>query len=494
MVTWTLPCVLIWTVPFLIVLQTHFAIHCTARHYNILLHMQHTATHCNTLQHTATHCNTLQHMATLCVSTLLCVLICKSRTQGITTQDRDTSHRNTASQASSSCRNCGLAGSFPRPNPRRYGLMSPPPPTPTIRQPHAFIFPILHHHTQHPEILHYLNSHALRYSPYAPEQTHGKLSRDLQICPYFQILILHPRILILYPRFSRSFEIVFGELVDILKCACVCVCACVRVCVCMRVCILQDMFGNMNLGAAPAPAAQVQSQTGTRRQQKCLCVCTHPHTHAHTWIHTHGFTYTLTHTFTHTFTHTHAHARARAHCRQIHAETSLNQYIPLPPHPVSLCLPVVLSLSLSFSLLFSFYFSFSSSRSLSLSLSPSRSLSLSISLCPFLCPSISLCSPVVLSLADELESILRWRSLWGGGGTSRPLLNNGSIGRSFWRTTRWGVRGRGSFCQYGSVWQWRVWYGRGYGRGVGTHSNTECNACKQPLWRRRWGRSYRSVW
>ena len=27
-------------------------------------HLQHCATHCNTLQHTATHCNTLQHTAT----------------------------------------------------------------------------------------------------------------------------------------------------------------------------------------------------------------------------------------------------------------------------------------------------------------------------------------------------------------------------------------------------------------------------------------------
>ena len=29
-------------------------------------HLQHTATHCNTLQHTAPHCNTLQHTATHC--------------------------------------------------------------------------------------------------------------------------------------------------------------------------------------------------------------------------------------------------------------------------------------------------------------------------------------------------------------------------------------------------------------------------------------------
>ena len=34
--------------------------------YLSLKHMQHTATHCNTLQHTATHCNTLQHTATHC--------------------------------------------------------------------------------------------------------------------------------------------------------------------------------------------------------------------------------------------------------------------------------------------------------------------------------------------------------------------------------------------------------------------------------------------
>jgi len=27
----------------------------------VSVHLQHTATHCNTLQHTATHCNTLQH-------------------------------------------------------------------------------------------------------------------------------------------------------------------------------------------------------------------------------------------------------------------------------------------------------------------------------------------------------------------------------------------------------------------------------------------------
>jgi len=32
----------------------------------ILVRLQHTATHCNTLQHTATHCNTLQHTATHC--------------------------------------------------------------------------------------------------------------------------------------------------------------------------------------------------------------------------------------------------------------------------------------------------------------------------------------------------------------------------------------------------------------------------------------------
>jgi len=32
----------------------------------MLSHMQHTATHCNTLQHTETHCNTLQHTATHC--------------------------------------------------------------------------------------------------------------------------------------------------------------------------------------------------------------------------------------------------------------------------------------------------------------------------------------------------------------------------------------------------------------------------------------------
>ena len=31
----------------------------------LLIWLQHTATHCNTLQHTATHCNTLQHTATL---------------------------------------------------------------------------------------------------------------------------------------------------------------------------------------------------------------------------------------------------------------------------------------------------------------------------------------------------------------------------------------------------------------------------------------------
>jgi len=30
----------------------------------MLIILQHTATHCNTLQHTATHCNTLQHTAT----------------------------------------------------------------------------------------------------------------------------------------------------------------------------------------------------------------------------------------------------------------------------------------------------------------------------------------------------------------------------------------------------------------------------------------------
>jgi len=33
-----------------------------ATHCNTLQHIQHTATHCNTLQHTATHCNTLQHV------------------------------------------------------------------------------------------------------------------------------------------------------------------------------------------------------------------------------------------------------------------------------------------------------------------------------------------------------------------------------------------------------------------------------------------------
>jgi len=46
----------------------HCATHCntlrhTATHCNTL---QHTATHCNALLHTATHCNTLQHTATHC--------------------------------------------------------------------------------------------------------------------------------------------------------------------------------------------------------------------------------------------------------------------------------------------------------------------------------------------------------------------------------------------------------------------------------------------
>jgi len=50
----------------------HVSIYSATHHCNktLVLLMQHTATHYNTLQHTATHCNTLQHTATHC-NTLL---------------------------------------------------------------------------------------------------------------------------------------------------------------------------------------------------------------------------------------------------------------------------------------------------------------------------------------------------------------------------------------------------------------------------------------
>jgi len=39
----------------------HTATHWCNKACERMTHLQHTATHCNTLQHTATHCNTLQH-------------------------------------------------------------------------------------------------------------------------------------------------------------------------------------------------------------------------------------------------------------------------------------------------------------------------------------------------------------------------------------------------------------------------------------------------
>ena len=58
----------IYMMHLILLLLQHTATHCntlqrTATHCSAL---QHTATHCNTLQHTATHCNTLQHTATHC--------------------------------------------------------------------------------------------------------------------------------------------------------------------------------------------------------------------------------------------------------------------------------------------------------------------------------------------------------------------------------------------------------------------------------------------
>ena len=51
--------------------------HVKFMHKLIATHMQHTATHCNTLQHTATHCNTLQIRAqATCVSAHTCMYAC----------------------------------------------------------------------------------------------------------------------------------------------------------------------------------------------------------------------------------------------------------------------------------------------------------------------------------------------------------------------------------------------------------------------------------
>ena len=60
---------------------------------------QHTATHCNTLQHTATHCNTLRH-ATTCCNTL------RHMNHSHVTQECRIVHHNTLQHTATHCKYC----------------------------------------------------------------------------------------------------------------------------------------------------------------------------------------------------------------------------------------------------------------------------------------------------------------------------------------------------------------------------------------------------
>ena len=64
-------------------------------------HLQHTATHCNTLQHNATHCNTLQH-----TTTLRCALPCSDPLQQTATHCNTLQHTALVLQRVLGCCSC----------------------------------------------------------------------------------------------------------------------------------------------------------------------------------------------------------------------------------------------------------------------------------------------------------------------------------------------------------------------------------------------------